>query len=300
MSYLQSPKASTSEEVADFSRQNITKLELTKDLESLLEGKSREDLSVLRLSENNIKTFENFEVLVTSVLGHIDRLVCVDLSSNLLTEIDKSLTIFTNLKILLLHNNKIKNLSEIDKLKPMPSLLQVTFAGNPMAKDRKMYKKYVAFTLPKLTHLDFAPIGAHGGFSSSDSQDSVASVFAVKQLCDVSTSKIGTSESPIENNRKSVPDGLKSVATSFNEVTPVASEWNKTFDEKFKPSTAQNSLVGLDSIDDNCPRKLSKTTYVPACSRSQSGQKIDEVSREKQSPRSTTNNYESNDEEPDV
>jgi len=64
---------------------------------------------------------------------------------------------FNNLKTLFLHANKIKKLTEIDKLAKLPNLRSLTLHGNPM-EEEKNYRFYVILMIPQLINLNFSGI----------------------------------------------------------------------------------------------------------------------------------------------
>ena len=64
---------------------------------------------------------------------------------------------YPKIKILYLHSNDIKKLSEIDKLAALPELRKITLHGNPI-EDLQGYRQYVISTLPRLKTLDFVAV----------------------------------------------------------------------------------------------------------------------------------------------
>uniref|UniRef100_A0A0B7ABC8 Leucine-rich repeat-containing protein 51 n=1 Tax=Arion vulgaris TaxID=1028688 RepID=A0A0B7ABC8_9EUPU len=81
----------------------------------------------------------------------------IDLSFNLLPNIDPVLTQFENLKILYLHGNVIGELKEVNKLANLKKLLKLTLHGNEIEKI-KGYRYYVLSTIPTLVNLDFSRV----------------------------------------------------------------------------------------------------------------------------------------------
>lgn len=141
-----------SEEIADFSRRGLSKLQP-------LKKKISAEVLALWLNQNEIVSLENLQTFVGKVLEHPIYLLWIDLSTNLITRINESFSFCPNLKMLYLHNNRIEDLNEINNLAPLPSLRYLTLFANPISQENpEEYNSYIIQTLPRLLNLDFTPI----------------------------------------------------------------------------------------------------------------------------------------------
>lgn len=121
----------------------------------------------VRLDNNSIENLTDLPPALDFMMENpLTNLQFIDLSFNLLTRIDPLLTKYTNLKVVYLHGNKIKNLPSVERLKSLPKLISLTLNGNPI-EAFKTYRCFVVGCLPNLRSLDHATItddeleGAH-------------------------------------------------------------------------------------------------------------------------------------------
>lgn len=119
--------------------------------------KDRYVTSTLWLSNNLLSSMEGLQRLVDRVLDDPAYLSWLDLSFNEINEIGEDIEKFTNLKILYLHGNKIKNIVETLKLRKLQNLRSLTLHGNPI-EDVPCYRGYIVHLLPQLLVLDFSPV----------------------------------------------------------------------------------------------------------------------------------------------
>lgn len=64
---------------------------------------------------------------------------------------------FSNLMILYMHGNHLRNMEELSKLKPLLKLRTLTLHGNPISRINH-YRQYVVHFLPQIRSLDFSLI----------------------------------------------------------------------------------------------------------------------------------------------
>jgi len=81
----------------------------------------------------------------------------IDLSFNEINKLDDVILQYTGLKMLYLHGNAIDDLTEIDKLARLPSLMSLSLHGNPIESE-KGYRNYVLTKIPQLRTLDFSRV----------------------------------------------------------------------------------------------------------------------------------------------
>eukprot|EP00484_Ammonia_sp_Unknown_P001194 CAMPEP_0197023288 /NCGR_PEP_ID=MMETSP1384-20130603/4027_1 /TAXON_ID=29189 /ORGANISM="Ammonia sp." /LENGTH=253 /DNA_ID=CAMNT_0042451483 /DNA_START=16 /DNA_END=777 /DNA_ORIENTATION=+ len=102
------------------------------------------------LSENSIVIMNNFPVM--------KRLLVLLLHNNKIKEIGKGIGEYLpNLDSLMLTNNKIERLSQLDALAEFENLTRLNLIGNPVCK-QDGYRLYVIARCAKLKHLDFRKI----------------------------------------------------------------------------------------------------------------------------------------------
>jgi len=112
----------------------------------------------LRLSNNNFLSLEGLDIVTEKIVADpFQNLSWIDLSFNSLEEIHECILKFVNLKTLFLHANKIRKLTEIDKLAKLPHLRSLTLHGNPLEEERQ-YRLYVILMIPQLVNLNFSGI----------------------------------------------------------------------------------------------------------------------------------------------
>lgn len=111
----------------------------------------------LRFCYNAISDLQSFCSTLEHFLEDPSDLGWLDLSFNDISTIDEVILQYPNIKILYLHSNDIKKLSEIDKLAALPELRKITLHGNPI-EDLQGYRQYVISTLPRLKTLDFVAV----------------------------------------------------------------------------------------------------------------------------------------------
>uniref|UniRef100_A0A8C7YJ78 Leucine-rich repeat-containing protein 51 n=1 Tax=Oryzias sinensis TaxID=183150 RepID=A0A8C7YJ78_9TELE len=111
----------------------------------------------LRLSNNNITDLSDLERTVCHFLAEPPRLAWLDLSFNKITHIDPILCRLHELRVLYLHGNSIRVLSEVDRLGELQHLHSITLHGNPI-ETNKTYRNHVIFALPQLKSMDFSAV----------------------------------------------------------------------------------------------------------------------------------------------
>lgn len=92
-----------------------------------------------------------------------ENITSLDLSFNCLQHIPEEILKFPNLKCLYLHGNKIREISELDKLKKLEQLTSIACHGNPMEKITG-FRNYILKNFPMLKQVNF------GGISKADRQ----------------------------------------------------------------------------------------------------------------------------------
>ncbi|BFZ14832.1 hypothetical protein BsWGS_17871 [Bradybaena similaris] len=111
----------------------------------------------LRLNNNKLTSINNLMSLAVSLFDNVTNIEWIDLSFNMLSNIEPVLTEFINLKILYLHGNNISELKEVNKLSSLKKLWKLTLHGNEIDKI-KGYRQYVLSTIPTLVNLDFSTV----------------------------------------------------------------------------------------------------------------------------------------------
>ena len=92
------------------------------------------------------------------VLENPENLTWLDLSFNKLTSLSTEISEFSNLKILYLHGNFLKDLNKVlQTLKKLPQLYNLTLHGNPLVEHKK-YRMRILSCLTQLRSLDFTNI----------------------------------------------------------------------------------------------------------------------------------------------
>ncbi|VWU49819.1 leucine-rich repeat protein [Hepatocystis sp. ex Piliocolobus tephrosceles] len=121
----------------------------------------------LNISNNNIENLDFLNNLINKLYQtkHIksvidySNLITLDISFNKLEQIDENLFMLNNLQVLYLHSNRIKNISEIEKLQQLSKLKKLTADNNPITDVyNKFYRLFVIHYLPQIKSLDFHEI----------------------------------------------------------------------------------------------------------------------------------------------
>jgi len=127
-------------------------------IEEIEKPKTKYVNRALRLSNNNFLSLEGLDMISEKIVANpFENLSWIDLSFNSIEEIHECILRFKNLKTLFLHANKIKKLTEIDKLAKLPNLRSLTLHGNPI-EEEKNYRFYVILMIPQLINLNFSGI----------------------------------------------------------------------------------------------------------------------------------------------
>ncbi|XP_065670658.1 leucine-rich repeat-containing protein 51 isoform X2 [Hydra vulgaris] len=114
--------------------------------------------NAIRLSNNVLIDWKDFLNTVSKLVESLHHIEWIDLSFNDISNIDKCVLEFRNLKILYLHGNNIEKISEVDKLSSLEHLRSLTLHGNPIEDCNPSYRHYVLFRLPNLKCLDFSGV----------------------------------------------------------------------------------------------------------------------------------------------
>ncbi|XP_066998541.2 leucine-rich repeat-containing protein 51-like [Anabrus simplex] len=109
------------------------------------------------LNHNNLRNMVYLKELLNGLLEQPSALGWIDFSFNMLTEVDKDLLLYPNLKIVYLHGNLIRTLDSIALLKELKKLKTLTLQGNPVDAIH-LYRAHVINLLPQIANLDFAPV----------------------------------------------------------------------------------------------------------------------------------------------
>ena len=110
----------------------------------------------IKFNNNKLPNVNGLNAFVETFLVDIHALCWLDLSFNNLKIIDTEILGFPNLKILNLHENKIVDISEVDKLRSLQNLKKLSLYGNPLAS--RGYRMMVLSKLKQLEEFDFSRI----------------------------------------------------------------------------------------------------------------------------------------------
>eukprot|EP00041_Stephanoeca_diplocostata_P012381 m.207613 g.207613 ORF g.207613 m.207613 type:complete len:221 (-) comp18931_c0_seq1:304-966(-) len=112
---------------------------------------------ILKLNNNTLASLAGLDIVAPAVLARPELLTMIDLSFNKFTIIPTELGNFPVLNIVYLHGNRIKSLSETDKLSKCGKLRTLTVHGNPLDKT-KDYRLYIISAHRSLRSLNFTSI----------------------------------------------------------------------------------------------------------------------------------------------
>ncbi|GAB5358487.1 hypothetical protein AAMO2058_000462200 [Amorphochlora amoebiformis] len=113
-------------------------------------GVTQDHYQLLDFSDNELENISN--------LPKLKRLETFVANNNKISQIARGLgSLLPKLQNLILTNNKIESLEDLSPLGDIPTLIRVSFGGNPVAKHRH-YRFYVIHKLPKLRVLDFQKV----------------------------------------------------------------------------------------------------------------------------------------------
>jgi len=121
-----------------------------------------EETLVVQYYTSNVKLSNNLladcshliSQLKTVVVEACQKITILDLSFNQIPAVPNEITELVNLHVVYLHANAIKEIDEVNKLKPLKFLYAISLNGNPI-ENRKNYRFHVLWLLPKLKTLDF-------------------------------------------------------------------------------------------------------------------------------------------------
>lgn len=113
--------------------------------------------NVLRLNNNSLNSFEAFTDTFSQLVQSPEEISWIDLSFNMLPNIDRVIATYKNIRVLYLHGNSIDSLEEVNKLVALPHLRTLTMHGNPIESEPG-YRQYVLSRLPGLKNLDFSGV----------------------------------------------------------------------------------------------------------------------------------------------
>ncbi|KAM3129894.1 hypothetical protein pb186bvf_018003 [Paramecium bursaria] len=86
----------------------------------------------LILSYNRIQSLTNFHSFIDQIMYNCQKLQWIDLSHNVIENLDYNFSDFPLLKSLYLHNNLLKEIPQIEVLQKLPYLRSITIHGNPL------------------------------------------------------------------------------------------------------------------------------------------------------------------------
>lgn len=109
------------------------------------------------LNNNLLASSKVVSAIAFHLLEFPAQLSWIDVSFNNIDDINEGLLKFVNLKILYLHGNSIRNISEVKKLKSLTYLTRLTLHGNPID-SIPQYRSIVIHLIPHLVTFDFAPV----------------------------------------------------------------------------------------------------------------------------------------------
>lgn len=122
-----------------------------------LSSKSKYLTAAVWLNNNLLTSTKAVTKIANYLLEFPQQLSWIDISFNNIDDIHEELLKFKNLKILYLHGNSIRNISEVKKLKSLMLLTRLTLHGNPID-SIPQYRSIVIHLIPQLVALDFAPV----------------------------------------------------------------------------------------------------------------------------------------------
>ncbi|GBG60121.1 hypothetical protein CBR_g3365 [Chara braunii] len=111
----------------------------------------------VRVNNNELQTWENFEEAMESVLDDATKLSWIDLSHNHLTQIDDVITKYKDLTVVYLHGNSVLKMTDVYKLAALPRLQKLTLHGNPI-EEVPFYRTKIIGAIRTLKELDFTAI----------------------------------------------------------------------------------------------------------------------------------------------
>ncbi|XP_015708003.1 leucine-rich repeat-containing protein 51-like [Coturnix japonica] len=111
----------------------------------------------VRFPYTGLRSLAGLHPTLQRLLLHPARLRWLDLACNRLSCIEPVLSTLLGLQSLNLHGNNIRDLSEVQKLRPLSELRRLTLNGNPM-EEEPGYRRYVLAALPQLNSLDFSAV----------------------------------------------------------------------------------------------------------------------------------------------
>ncbi|KAF6207836.1 hypothetical protein GE061_016285 [Apolygus lucorum] len=111
----------------------------------------------LWLNNNNLESMQFLTTFVNTLFEAPNKIQWIDFSFNNISEIDKELLKFVDLKILYLHGNCISTLENVARLRGLKKLRTLTLHGCPVEL-LPFYRQHVISLLPQLKSLDFGTV----------------------------------------------------------------------------------------------------------------------------------------------
>ncbi len=183
-------------------------------------GVTQDQFDTIDLSDNEIRRLDNFP--------RLKRLRTLLLSNNFVERLGAQLgEQVAELEALVLSNNKVKSLSEVDRLAALPKLATLSLVDNPVCK-QPHYRAYVVHKLPALKVLDFRKVKAGEReqadqlFSSEEGRELEASVAEEGQAAAAAAQQAAAAErAPLTEEQKRIAQEMINSATTPDELDRV-------------------------------------------------------------------------------
>jgi U2 small nuclear ribonucleoprotein A' len=181
---------------------------------------TQDQFDTIDLSDNEIKRVDNFP--------RLKRLRTLLLSNNFVERLGTQLgEQVAELEALVLSNNKVKALSEVDRLAALPKLATLSLVDNPVCK-QPHYRAYVLHKLPALKVLDFRKVKAEERkqaaklFQSEEGKQLEASVAQEGQALAAAAQQAAAAEkAPLTEEQKAMAQEMINSASTPEELDRV-------------------------------------------------------------------------------
>lgn len=139
----------------------LSKLEKRHPRQSLRRNRrspsGRYNSNVIRLSNNKLVDTRGLYQMALDVVEYPEDITWLDLSRNAITAVSDDILEFPALKMVHLHENKIRRFSDLSLLQQLPNLYSLTLHGNPVA-NYPNYRASVICMFPELKSLDLVTV----------------------------------------------------------------------------------------------------------------------------------------------